>query len=140
MIPTSTARGFTDHEHFDSVGLINMNGRVYDPELGRFMSADPFVQAPYNSQSYNRYSYVFNNPLSYTDPTGYISDIYKDYGGRRGDEDTDTVDVISSCPSGVACLTGDVAYNFSQAWKNYMNRYQQSMVNMGGFFWGALVT
>ena len=62
LIPTSTARGFTDHEHLDSVGLIHMNGRVYDPELGRFMSADPFVQAPYNSQSYNRYSYVFNNP------------------------------------------------------------------------------
>ena len=45
------------------------SGRVYDSELGRFMSADPFVQAPYNSQSYNRYSYVFNNPLSFTDLT-----------------------------------------------------------------------
>lgn len=66
-----SARGFTDHEHLDAVGLIHMNGRVYDPELGRFMSADPFVQAPYNSQSYNRYSYVFNNPLSFTDPSGY---------------------------------------------------------------------
>jgi len=52
LIPTSTAKGFTDHEHLDAVGLIHMNGRVYDPELGRFMSADPFVQAPYNSQSY----------------------------------------------------------------------------------------
>jgi RHS repeat-associated protein len=71
LIPTSTAHGFTDHEHLDAVGLIHMNGRVYDPELGRFMSADPFVQAPYNSQSYNRYSYVFNNPLSFTDPSGF---------------------------------------------------------------------
>ena len=53
-----------------------MNGRVYDPELGRFMSADPFVQAPYNSQSYNRYSYVFNNPLSFTDPSGYLTSDY----------------------------------------------------------------
>ncbi len=53
------------------------NGRVYDPELGRFMSADPFVQAPYNSQSYNRYSYVFNNPLSFTDPTGYTTEATK---------------------------------------------------------------
>jgi RHS repeat-associated protein len=60
--------------NLDSVGLIHMNGRVYDPELGRFMSADPFVQAPYNSQSYNRYSYVFNNPLSFTDPSGYTTD------------------------------------------------------------------
>ncbi len=74
LIPTSTAKGFTDHEHLDAVGLIHMNGRVYDPELGRFMSADPFVQAPYNSQSYNRYSYVFNNPLSFTDPSGYSAE------------------------------------------------------------------
>jgi len=50
-----------------------MNGRVYDPVLGRFLSADPFIQAPNNSQSYNRYSYVFNNPLSHTDPSGYFS-------------------------------------------------------------------
>jgi hypothetical protein len=49
-------------------------GRVYDPELCRFMSADPFVQAPYNSQSYNRYSYVFNNPLSFTEPSGFTTD------------------------------------------------------------------
>ena len=64
--------GFTDHEQLDAVGLIHMNGRVYDPELGRFLSADPFVQAPLSSQSYNRYSYVFNNPLSFTDPSGFI--------------------------------------------------------------------
>jgi hypothetical protein len=49
-----------------------MNGRVYDPEVGRFLSADPFIQAPYNSQSYNRYSYVLNNPLKYVDPSGYF--------------------------------------------------------------------
>ena len=66
-------RGFTGHEHLDDAGLIHMNGRVYDPMLARFMSADPFVQEPYSTQSYNRYSYVFNNPLSYTDPTGYLT-------------------------------------------------------------------
>ncbi|MFC3122944.1 RHS repeat-associated core domain-containing protein [Agaribacter flavus] len=49
-----------------------MNGRIYDPTLGRFLQADPHVQAPSNSQSYNRYSYVLNNPLSYTDPSGYF--------------------------------------------------------------------
>ena len=48
-----------------------MNGRIYDPNLGRFLSADPIIQAPYNSQSYNRYSYVMNNPLSMIDPSGY---------------------------------------------------------------------
>ncbi len=49
-----------------------MNGRVYDPQLGRFLSADPHVQAPYSSQSYNRYAYAMNNPLKYTDPSGYF--------------------------------------------------------------------
>ena len=49
-----------------------MNGRIYDPTLGRFLQADPHIQAPGNSQSYNRYSYVLNNPLSYTDPSGYF--------------------------------------------------------------------
>jgi len=66
-----TRKGFTGHEGLDPVGLIHMNGRVYDPKLGRFVSADPFVQAPRNTQSFNRYSYTINNPLSYTDPSGY---------------------------------------------------------------------
>lgn len=71
-ITSQTTRGFTGHEMIDEVGLVNMNGRVYDPEIGRFMSADPFVQDPTNTQSLNRYSYVGNNPLSYTDPSGYF--------------------------------------------------------------------
>ncbi|MFC3122512.1 RHS repeat domain-containing protein [Agaribacter flavus] len=49
-----------------------MNGRIYDPTLGRFLQADPFIQALSNSQNYNRYSYVLNNPMSYTDPSGYF--------------------------------------------------------------------
>ena len=68
-----TTRGFTGHEQVDSVGIVHMNGRIYDPKLGRFLQADPVVQAPKNSQSLNRYSYVLNNPLSYTDPSGYFS-------------------------------------------------------------------
>lgn len=70
---TVTHHGFTGHELMEEVGLINMNGRIYDPALARFMSADPNIQAPGNGQNFNRYSYVFNNPLSYTDPTGYWS-------------------------------------------------------------------
>jgi uncharacterized protein RhaS with RHS repeats len=50
-----------------------MNGRVYDPAIARFVSADPNVQTPENLQSFNRYAYVLNNPLKYTDPTGYYS-------------------------------------------------------------------
>ncbi|HDY7863906.1 TPA: hypothetical protein RQK43_003679 [Vibrio vulnificus] len=63
--------GFTGHEMLDDVGLIHMNGRVYDPTLARFLSADPFIQDKwFATQAFNRYSYVQNNPLSYTDPTG----------------------------------------------------------------------
>ena len=64
------SRGFTGHEHLDRTGLIHMNGRVYDPRLGRFLSPDPIVGDPTSSQSWNLYSYVGNNPLSYVDPTG----------------------------------------------------------------------
>jgi RHS repeat-associated protein len=66
-----TMRGYTGHEHLPEFGLINMNGRMYNPMLGRFLSADPFVQTPDFSQSFNRYSYCLNNPLLYTDPSGY---------------------------------------------------------------------
>jgi RHS repeat-associated protein len=63
-------RGYTGHEHLQSVGLINMNGRIYDPKLHRFLQPDNFVQDPSNTQNYNRYGYCYNNPLKYTDVTG----------------------------------------------------------------------
>jgi len=66
----ATRQGHTGHEMLDG-GLTHMNGRLYDPVLARFVSADPIVQAPYDLQSLNRYSYVLNNPLYYTDPTGF---------------------------------------------------------------------
>src|SRR5262249_38405625 len=69
--PTLSDRGYTGHEHIDHLGLINMNGRVYDPEIGRFLSADPTVQFPESTQGFNRYAYPGNNPLSYTDPSGF---------------------------------------------------------------------
>lgn len=63
-------RGYTGHEMLPEFGIINMNGRLYDPLLGRFFSPDNYVQLPDFSQSYNRYSYCLNNPLKYTDPSG----------------------------------------------------------------------
>lgn len=63
-------RGFTGHEHLDMFGLINMNARLYDPVLGRFLSPDPIVQVSDFTQSYNGYAYAMNNPLSYKDPNG----------------------------------------------------------------------
>jgi len=64
------ARGFTGHEHMDAFGLINMNGRMYDPVIGRFLSPDPFVPDATFTQDFNRYMYARNNPLSYIDPCG----------------------------------------------------------------------
>lgn len=63
-------RGYTGHEHLQSIGLINMNARLYDPILRKFLSPDNYVQDPFNTQSFDRFSYVFNNPLLYTDPSG----------------------------------------------------------------------
>ena len=63
-------RGYTGHEHLPQFGLINMNARLYDPVLGRFLSPDPYVQMPDFTQSFNRYSYCLNNPLVYVDGDG----------------------------------------------------------------------
>ena len=65
-------RGFTGHEHLYAFGLINMNGRMYDPQMSSFLSVDAYVQSPDNSQSFNRYAYCLNNPLKYTDPSGWV--------------------------------------------------------------------
>jgi RHS repeat-associated protein len=61
------------HEHLDAFGIINMNGRVYDPLTAMFFSPDPFVQAPGNWLNYNRYGYAFGNPLVYIDPDGELA-------------------------------------------------------------------
>ena len=71
LVGKYTNRGFTEHEHLDEIGMIHMNGRIYDPLIGRFMSADPNVTNPYDLRSFNRYSYVYNNPLKLFDPTGF---------------------------------------------------------------------
>jgi RHS repeat-associated protein len=70
---THTPRGFTGHEYVDGTQVIHMNGRIYDQVLGRFLQPDPVIQEPGNAQSWNAYTYVFNNPLAYTDPTGNIT-------------------------------------------------------------------
>ena len=65
-----TSRGFTGHEQLDRTGLVHMNGRLYDPLLGRFLSPDPIVANPSDGQQWNLYSYAMNSPLSYIDPSG----------------------------------------------------------------------
>lgn len=70
-ITSQTVWGFTGQEQLTGVGLVHLNGRVYDPLIGRMMSADPVVPDPLDGQTWNRYSYVANNPLAFTDPSGY---------------------------------------------------------------------
>lgn len=65
-------RGYTSHEHLQDVGIIHMNGRLYDPLMRRFLNADENIQDPYNTQNYNKYGYVMNNPLMFNDPSGEV--------------------------------------------------------------------
>jgi RHS repeat-associated protein len=71
-LPNWLYRGYTGHEHLDQFGLINMNGRMYDPLVGRMLSPDNYVQDPFGTQDYNRYTYAKNNPLTYIDPDGNL--------------------------------------------------------------------
>ncbi|MBR6362024.1 MAG: hypothetical protein IKR88_01930 [Bacteroidales bacterium] len=77
-------RGFAGHEHLTWFGLINMNARLYDPLVGRFLSADPYAYQDYATPGYNRYSYALNNPLRYVDPDGeFFLDIHIGADGFR---------------------------------------------------------
>ncbi|MBR9729667.1 RHS repeat-associated core domain-containing protein, partial [Shewanella intestini] len=64
-------KGYTGHEDVQDLSIIHMNGRIYDPDLGRFLSPDPYIGHIYADQNLNRYSYVLNNPMAYTDPSGH---------------------------------------------------------------------
>ncbi|MAY39865.1 FG-GAP-like repeat-containing protein [Spongiibacter sp.] len=67
-----TTRGFTGHEMVDGLDIVHMNGRIYDSRIGRFLQADIIIDGANNTQGYNRYSYVHNNPLNATDPSGHF--------------------------------------------------------------------
>jgi RHS repeat-associated protein len=98
--------GLTGHEYDDELGLINMQGRLYDPRIRRFLSPDPVVDSPLSSQSYNRYSYVANNPLSRTDPTGFAAypnggsstNVQVSQDGTPGQTETGNPNAISVTP------------------------------------------
>lgn len=79
-IAADAHNGFTGHEHDDEFGLINMNGRMYDPVIRQFISPDPYVTDPFNSRDWNPYAYVRNSPLNLTDPSGFQSE-----GGGLGE-------------------------------------------------------
>lgn len=108
---TLITRGYCGHEHLDDFGTINMNGRIYDPRLGRFLSPDPYVQAPYNSQNYNRYSYCLNNPLKYTDPSGEYIWILPNIGWSKEGGFNLGISIVVGIPGEISAQLG-VNYNF----------------------------
>jgi len=152
----ATRRGFTDHEHLDEVEIIHMNGRVYDYNLGRFMSVDPMVHS--GSQGLNPYSYIMNNPLSGTDPTGYAPEqetievdkdtqVYTDSDGNNyvdagdGSGDMIKVDSISVTKSNGS----STSYSFSEGGNlasistaDIGGQQQIAMIGGGGTSSGAL--
>ncbi|HXC55051.1 MAG TPA: RHS repeat-associated core domain-containing protein [Rhizomicrobium sp.] len=118
-ITSATTRGFTGHEMLDNLCEINANARIYDPTIGKFMSPDPFVQNPLNGQSFNRYSYVRNNPLSLIDPSGYIDNDQCDKGAQHctpvsgGDDDgDDSDDSGNNLDGGRECLSCSPYYGY----------------------------
>jgi RHS repeat-associated protein len=78
-------KGFTGHEMLDQLDLVHMNGRIYDPRVARFMSADPHVSRPESGQGYNRFSYVENNPTNATDPSGFDAERRDEMEANKGE-------------------------------------------------------
>ncbi|VAW41264.1 hypothetical protein MNBD_CHLOROFLEXI01-25, partial [hydrothermal vent metagenome] len=94
---TMTDKGYTGQKENMEIGLIYYNARFYVPGIGRFASADTIVPNPASPQSFNRYSYVRNNPLKYTDPTGYCAETGDDTCWTMYDR------IVQICPE---CRTG----------------------------------
>lgn len=130
--------GYTGHEMLTEFNLVNMNGRVYDPLLGRFLSPDNFVQAPDNSQSFNRYSYCLNNPLKYTDPSGeyaILDDVFSILLGGVVNLGVNLID---------GNIKGDVwsvlGKSFAAFGAGAINGWGMLYPQFGGCVWGGAVT
>lgn len=133
-------RGYTGHEHLLSVGLINMNGRIYDNKLHRFLQPDNNIQDPSNSQNYNRFGYCMNNPTKYTDPTGedwgdvlgfligsYFSGVQAS-NGQLNPIKWDSNTWINAGLGGLSGLASNYANNYVN--NNYANNPQTSTTNV----------
>lgn len=104
-------QGYTWQTALGNMGLNHMNGRVQDAITGRFLSADPYITEPTNTQNYNRYSYVYNNPLSFIDPSGF--------DGEQSEEKLEEI-VISGSRDDGDYNSGDGSYIFRI---DYHDRY-----------------
>ena len=103
-------RGYTEHEHLEAFGLINMNGRMYDPIIGRMLSPDPYVQGV-GTQGFNRYSYCFNNPLKYTDPSGEFFFVFPFITYSKSGGWGIGLSIVAGIPNQFSVQTG-FGYNF----------------------------
>lgn len=126
------ARGYTLHEHIDEFNLINMNGRVYDPILGRFLQPDNQVQYPDYIQSFNKYAYVFNNPLSFTDPSGWAgesgNDDLWDSGGMGLSPAYSNYGDVGNQPDNIfAFITPGGGNGGANVYSSSLSRYNQMM-------------
>ena len=135
-VNTLLPRGNTGHEHFFGVGLIHMNGRMYDQNLGRFLSPDDHIQEPFNTQSFNRYGYVWNNPLSGIDPDGEtVLTKYKDQDGNLIAETNDGND-------GTVIVENNKVEDFTNSLNSYgmlsnsVMANQELIRNFGAGFFG----
>ncbi len=117
-------RGYTGHEHLQGVNLIHMNGRLYDPKLKRFLAPDNYIQDITNTQNFNRYGYVLNNPLMYTDPSGEMTV----YGPESGGPST-------AQQAGLGAIIGSL---FLVDWKSVSNwfgtNFKSAKKDVKGFF------
>jgi RHS repeat-associated protein len=127
--------GYTGHDMLDNVNFIHMNGRVFDNLTGRFLSPDPVIDEPGSSQAFNPYSYVFNSPLSYTDPTGYDC---TDPGVNYDDDGVGTVGICSPqdlppLPPLELVPIGLDSTLIDTAWRNFLNKNPVSGSTQGIF-------
>lgn len=136
-------RGFGGHEHIDLFEMINMDGRMYDPMIGRFLSADPFVQSPDFTQSLNRYAYCLNNPLSLIDPSGY-SWFSKNWKSLLASAVGIAVSVVTAGTGTgptialLAGAAGGAAGALTGALLNGANIGQIAKTTLTGAFWGGV--
>lgn len=134
-----TDRGLTDHQYIDMFDMINMDGRMYDPYIGRFLTPDPFVQSPSDTQGLNRYAYCLNNPLSLTDPSGYnwIGDTFSAIVGIAVGFETAGIGsglwgaVLSGACAGASSALANSMINGANLW-------QTTKSALVGGFWGAI--
>ena len=127
-------RGFTGHEHLYNFGLINMNGRMYDPNMSCFLSVDAYVQDPTSAQGFNRYAYCNYNPLRYTDPTGWVPDGYSPHLNNNNSMRTGATTYHSDDPNDMLwgrtchpCASGSKLYHTASHTLYYYTPYKDSI-------------